>query len=103
MNGTNILIEETLACRVSTPLDGGESILPLCQTIQHFMPENFMPAMATIAACLMGANYLSILKVFGWLDPTLPHSTTLYPDLDPTLSNSTTLYPDSTSLYHTLP
>ena len=65
VNGTNILIEETLACKVSTPLDGGESILPLCQTIQQFMPENFMPAMATIAACLMGSNYLSILKVFG--------------------------------------
>ena len=36
-----------------------------CQSIRQFMPENFMPAMATIAACLMGANYLSILKVFG--------------------------------------
>ena len=65
MNGTNILIEETLAWKVSTPLDGVESICPLCQAIQQFMPENFMPAIATIAACLMGANYLSILKMFG--------------------------------------
>ncbi len=29
------------------------------------MPEKFMPAMATIAACIMGANYLSILQHFG--------------------------------------
>jgi len=65
VNGSNILIEETLACKVCTPLDDGESIVPLCQSIRQFMPENFMPAMATIAACLMGANYLSILKVFG--------------------------------------
>ena len=33
--------------------------------LQRFMPENFMPAMATAAACLMGANYLSILQAFG--------------------------------------
>jgi len=65
VNSSNILIEETLACKVCTPLDDGESIVPLCQSIRQFMPENFMPAMATIAACLMGANYLSILKVFG--------------------------------------
>lgn len=66
VNGCNILIEESLACKVSTPLDvNGENIIPLCESIRQFMPENFMPAMATIAACLMGGNYLSILKVFG--------------------------------------
>ncbi len=65
VNGNNILLEETLACKVCTPLDDGESVLPLCQSIQKFMPENFMPAMATIAACLMGANYLNVLRMFG--------------------------------------
>ena len=65
VNGTNILIQEILACKVRTPLDGGESILPLCQVIQQFMPEKFMPAIATTAACLIGAKYLSILNMFG--------------------------------------
>ena len=49
-----------------TPLDGGESILPLCQVIQQFMPEKFIPAIATTAACLTGAKYLSILNMFGY-------------------------------------
>ena len=33
VNGNNILIEETLVCKVCTPLDGGESIFPQCQSI----------------------------------------------------------------------
>lgn len=65
MNGTNVLLQESLACKVATPLDSGESITHLCMAIQRFMPENFMAAMATCSACIMGANYMSILEVFG--------------------------------------
>ena len=47
------------------PLDGGESITQLCIAIQKFMPENFMAAMATCSACIMGANYIAIQSMFG--------------------------------------
>ena len=40
-------------------------MVKVCQSIQKFMPENFMPAMVTIAACLIGANYISVLKMLG--------------------------------------
>ena len=65
VKGNNILIDETLACTISTPLDDGMNIVQLLQSILRFMPENFMPAMATIAACIMGANYVNILQAFG--------------------------------------
>ncbi len=37
----------------------------LCFSIKKFMPENFMAAMAVASACIMGANYTSILSMFG--------------------------------------
>ena len=43
----SVLIQEGLTCKVAVPLDHGESIGTLCHAIQKFMPENFMPAMAT--------------------------------------------------------
>lgn len=65
VNGNNILLQESLACKVVTPLDEGESLTGLCLAVQSFMPENFMSAMATMAACIMGASYTSILSQFG--------------------------------------
>ena len=65
VNGINVLLQESLACKVMTPLDSGESITHLCMAIRKFMPENFMAAMATSSACIMGANYTSILAMFG--------------------------------------
>lgn len=60
VNGTNILLQESLKCSISTPLDNGQSLSDLCLAIRAFMPENFATAMATIGAVIMGANYTSI-------------------------------------------
>ena len=65
VSGTNILLQESLKCTITTPLDNGESLTRLCLAIRAFMPENFVAAMATISAVIMGANYTSILKKFG--------------------------------------
>ncbi len=65
VNGTNVLLQESLACKIATPLDEGESLHELCFSIKKFMPENFMAAMAVASACIMGANYTSILSMFG--------------------------------------
>lgn len=65
VNGNNILLQESLACKIATPFDDGQSISHLCLAIQRFMPENFLPAMATISTCIMGANYMTILSMFG--------------------------------------
>ena len=65
VGGNNLLLQESLACKVATPLDNGESLAHLCLAIRRFMPENFLAAMATLSACIMGANYTTILSVFG--------------------------------------
>ena len=65
VNGSNILLQESLACRIAIPFDEGQSLASLCLSIQHFMPENFLAAMAVASACIMGANYIAILSMFG--------------------------------------
>ena len=65
VSGNNLLLQESLACKVSTPLDDGESLAELCLAIRQFMPENFLAAMATLSASIMGANYTTILAKFG--------------------------------------
>ena len=65
VNGSNVLLHESLACKVATPQDNGESLQDLCIAIRNFMPENFLAAMATASACVMGANYKAILSAFG--------------------------------------
>jgi hypothetical protein len=65
VNGNNMLLNEALSCKVATPLDDGESLTNLSLAVKSFMPENFMSAMATMAACIMGASYTSILSLFG--------------------------------------
>ena len=65
VNGSNILVQESLQCTISSPLDDGQSITELYLSVRRFMPENFTAAMATMSAIVMGANYTSILKIFG--------------------------------------
>ena len=65
VNGSNVLLQESLACKIATPLDDGDCLTGLCLAIRKFMPENFLAAMATMSACIMGANYTSILSTFG--------------------------------------
>ena len=65
VNGSNILVQESLQCMVPTPLDDGKSLSNLCLATRRFMPENFTAAMATTSAVVMGTNYTSILKMFG--------------------------------------
>ena len=65
VNRNNILLQESLKCTISTPLDDGQSLTDLCLAIRAFMPENFAAAMATIGAVIMGCNYTNILKMFG--------------------------------------
>ena len=66
VNGFNILVQESLQYTISSPLDDdGQSITELCLSVRRFMPENFTAAMATMSAIVMGANYTSILKIFG--------------------------------------
>ena len=64
VSGNNLLLQESLACKVSTPLDNGEGLAELCLAIRQFMPENFLAAMATLSASIMGANYTTILAKF---------------------------------------
>lgn len=65
VNGSNVLLQESLKCAISTPLDNGQSLTHLCLTIRAFMPENFSSAMATMSAVVMGCNYTTILHMFG--------------------------------------
>lgn len=65
VNGNNVLLQESLACKIAVPLDNGESLLRLSLAVQRFMPENFLAAMATASAVIMGANYTTILTMFG--------------------------------------
>ena len=65
VHGTNILLQESLKCSITTPLDNGQSLSDLCLATRAFMPENFAAAMATVSAVVMGSNYTSILKMFG--------------------------------------
>ena len=64
-NGSNILVQESLQCNIATPLDSGRALHSLYVAIRKFMPENVLPAAATIASVMMGASYTAILKSFG--------------------------------------
>ena len=65
VNGSNILVQESLQCTISSPLDDGQSLTELCLAVRCFMPENFTAAIAAMSAVVMGANYTSILQMFG--------------------------------------
>ena len=64
-NPTNLLLNESLACSIVTPLDSGEALLKLIETAQAFMPENFISTMASMAACIMAASYKSVIAKCG--------------------------------------
>ena len=61
----NLLIKDSLACKVMTPLDDGESFILLCSAIQAFMSENFVPTLATMACGLMAASYQLVISTCG--------------------------------------
>lgn len=61
---TNALISDSLSCSIITPLDQGEALLDLCQAIQAFMPENFIPAVV-MACSIMGASYKHVIAKSG--------------------------------------
>ena len=67
---SNMLVCESLQCNISTPLDDGEALVALCKKIQLFMPDNFMPTMATMASFIMGACYTDLIK--GWGEVGIP-------------------------------
>ena len=64
-SGSNALVQESLQCTIASPLDSGKSLYKLCIAIRKFMPENVLPAAATIASVLMGGSYTTVLKSFG--------------------------------------
>ena len=45
VNGTNILLQETLACKVATPLDSGEKFSHSCQKILCLLWQQWQPAL----------------------------------------------------------
>lgn len=61
-NTTNLLLNESLACSIVTPLDNGEAMLKLIEAAQTFMPEKFI---STMAACIMAASYKSVIAKCG--------------------------------------
>ena len=61
----NLLIKDSLPCKVMTPLDDGESFILLCCAIQAFMSENFVPTLATMACGLMAASYQLVISTCG--------------------------------------
>ena len=62
---SNLLISESLACDITTPLDHGEAFLDLLLAIRSFMPENFLPTVASMACSIMAATYSDVLKKCG--------------------------------------
>ena len=64
-NPTDLLLNESLACSIVTPLDNGEALLKLIEAAQAFMPENFISTMASMAACIMAASYKSVIAKCG--------------------------------------
>lgn len=67
---SNMLISESLQCSIHTPLDNGEALVKLCRAIQMFMPDNFMPTMATMSAFIMGTCYTDLIR--GWGEIGIP-------------------------------
>ena len=65
VSGSNILVQESLQCTISSPLDDGQSLTELCLAVRCFIPQNFTAVIAAMSAVVMGANYTSILKTFG--------------------------------------
>ena len=59
---SNMLLCVSLQCNISTPLDDGEALVNLCNKIQLFMPDNFMPTMAAMAGFIMGICYIDLSK-----------------------------------------
>ena len=64
-NPTNLLLNESLACSIVTPLDSGEALLKLIEAAQAFMPENFISTMASMAACITAASSKSVIAKCG--------------------------------------
>ena len=64
-NTTNILINGPLSCSIKTPLDNGEAFRDLCYEIQCFMPENFLPTLAAMSACVTAASYQQVIASCG--------------------------------------
>ena len=64
-NPTNLLLNESLACSIVTPLDNGEALLKLIEAAQTVMPEKFISTMASMAACIMAASYKSVIAKCG--------------------------------------
>ena len=62
---SNMLIYESLKCSVAMPPDNGEALVNLCQKIKQFMPDNFMPTIASMAAFVMGTCYVDLVKRWG--------------------------------------
>jgi hypothetical protein len=58
VNGTNIHPFAGVPHVQITSLDSGKSITKLCMAVRKFMPENFLAAMATCSACIIGAIYI---------------------------------------------
>ena len=67
LNTTNILINSSLSCSIETPLDDGEAFRNLCYEIQCFMPENFLPTLASMSACVMAASYQQVIASCGFI------------------------------------
>ena len=59
-NSTNLLLNESLARSIVTPLARGEALLKLIGAAQAFMPENWISTMASMAASIMAASYKSV-------------------------------------------
>ncbi len=54
-----------LSCQVKTPLDDGTSLKALYSAAEVFMPDNSLPCLATMACCVMGANYQPVITQCG--------------------------------------
>ena len=64
-NSSNLLINDAMQCSIATPLDSGEAFVSLCDAVQAFMPENFIPALAAVSGCIMGASYIQVIQKCG--------------------------------------
>ncbi len=54
-----------LSCQVKTPLDDGTSLKALYSATKVFIPDNSLPCLATMACCVMVANYQLVITQCG--------------------------------------
>ena len=64
-NSSNLLINDAMQCSIATPLDSGEAFVSLCDAVQAFMPEHFIPALTAVSCCIMGASYIQVIQKCG--------------------------------------